>query len=469
MRSRLPKVLHHAGGRSLLSSVVAAAQQVQPERVVVVVGAGRDRVEPHLAEVAPTALPVVQERQGGTGHAVRTVLDALPGLTGTILVTSGDTPLLRGETLERLVRAHRAAGAAATLLTAILDDPTGYGRVLRDAAGGVAAVVEQKDATPDQRAVREINSGVYAFEAEPLVAALQRLSTDNAQGEEYLTDVVGLLRADGHAIAAVAADDPLDVSGVNDRVQLAEAERVLRDRALVAAMRAGVTVLDPASTWLEASVELEPDVTLLPGTRLHGTTCVRTGAVVGPDVTLVDTEVGAGAHVRSATCEGARIGADATVGPYTYLRPGTVLGAGAKVGGFVETKGALIGDGAKVPHLSYVGDAEVGPGANLGAGTITANYDGVAKHRTVVGAHAFVGSDSVLVAPVEVGPGAYVAAGSTVTDDVPAGDLAVARGRQHTSAGWVAKRRPGTSSARAAAEAGERDGQQRGESEGTRA
>jgi bifunctional UDP-N-acetylglucosamine pyrophosphorylase/glucosamine-1-phosphate N-acetyltransferase len=267
----------------------------------------------------------------------------------------------------------------------------------------------------------------------------------------------------------------LDVAGVNDRVQLAAAERVLRDRVLDAAMRTGVTVLDPLTTWVDGSVVLEPDVTLLPGTRLHGTTCVRSGAVVGPDTTLVDTEVGPDAQVRSATCEGTRIGPGATVGPYTYLRPGTVLGAGAKAGGFVEIKGATVGDGAKVPHLSYVGDAEIGAGVNLGAGTITANYDGVGKHRTVVGAHAFVGSDSVLVAPVEIGAGAYVAAGSTVTEDVPAGDLAVARGRQHTSAGWVAKRRPGTASAQAAASAaggggnGHDDGRASGESEGARA
>ncbi|RKS68605.1 bifunctional UDP-N-acetylglucosamine pyrophosphorylase/glucosamine-1-phosphate N-acetyltransferase [Motilibacter peucedani] len=453
MRSRTPKVLHAAGGRPLLGSVLAAAQAVRPERVVVVVGAGREAVTAYLSQAAPTAEWVVQERQGGTGHAVRTALDTLPELTGTVVVTSGDTPLLQGATLERLVATHASSGASATVLSALLPDATGYGRVLRDETGAVTAIVEQRDATDEQLAVREINSGTYAFDAAALRGALARLSTDNAQGEEYLTDVLAILRADGLPVAAVAADDARDVAGVNDRVQLAEAEAVLRERVLLALMRSGVTVRDPASTWVEGSVRVEPDAVLLPGTRLHGSTTVATGAVVGPDATLVDTTVGEGAHVRNATCEGAEIGPGASVGPYTYLRPGTVLGRGAKAGGFVEMKSAVLGDEAKVPHLSYVGDAEIGEGANIGAATIFANYDGVAKHRSSVGPHARVGSDTVLVAPVSVGAGAYTAAGSVITEDVPAGAMGVARGRQRSVEGWVERRRAGSTSAEAAARA----------------
>lgn len=458
MRSRTPKVLHRAGGRPLVGSVLAAAAELEPERVVVVVGAGREQVVDYLT--GQTAYPaplssVVQERQGGTGHAVRIALEALPDVTGTLLVVYGDTPLLRGATLLRLVQAHAEAAADATVLTAVLDDPTGYGRVLRDASGAVTGIVEQKDATAEQRAVQEINSGMYAFDAAALRSALARVSTDNAQGEEYLTDVIGILRTDGRPVGAVVTEDALDVAGVNDRVQLAEAEDVLRGRILEQIMRAGVTVLDPRSTWVEHAVQVGQDATLLPGTRLLGRTTIGAGAVIGPDVTLVDCEVGEGAVVRCSTCEGARIGARASVGPYTYLRPGTVLGDGAKAGGFVEMKNAELGAGAKVPHLSYVGDAEIGEGANIGAATIFANYDGVAKHRTSVGAHARVGSDTVLVAPVSVGAGAYTAAGSVITDDVPPGAMGVARGRQRSVEGWVERRRPGSDSARAAAEAQE--------------
>ncbi|WP_231126888.1 bifunctional UDP-N-acetylglucosamine diphosphorylase/glucosamine-1-phosphate N-acetyltransferase GlmU [Motilibacter aurantiacus] len=453
MRSRTPKVLHAAAGRSLLGHVLTSVREISPARVVVVVGAGRDKVVAHLAETAPEALPVVQERQGGTGHAVRTALEALPDLTGTVVVTAGDTPLLSPATLQALVGTHAATGAAATVLTALLDDPTGYGRVLRDPAGNVAAIVEHRDATPEELAVHEINSGIYAFAADHLRSALAQLTTDNAQGEEYLTDVLAILREQARPVAAVVAPDALDVAGVNDRSQLALAGAALRDRLLLRWMRAGVTVVDPLTTWVDADVELAPDVTLLPGVRLHGRTSVAAGAVVGPDTTLVDTEVGADAVVRSSTCEGARIGERATVGPYTFLRPGTVLGAGAKAGGFVEMKNAVLGQEAKVPHLSYVGDAEVGDGTNVGAATIFANYDGVAKHRTTVGAHVRIGSDTVLVAPVTVGDGAYTAAGSVVTDDVPPGALAIGRSRQGTVDGWVERRRSGTSSAQAAQEA----------------
>jgi bifunctional UDP-N-acetylglucosamine pyrophosphorylase/glucosamine-1-phosphate N-acetyltransferase len=352
-----------------------------------------------------------------------------------------------------LLESHASEGSGATVLTARLADPTGYGRVLRDDAGAVAAIVEQKDADEAQRAVDEVNSGTYVFDAVHLRDALERLTRDNAQGEEYLTDVLAVLRSRGHRVGAVPAADPSEILGVNDRSQLAEAGRVLRDRLLQKWMRAGVTVIDPLTTWVGADVVLEPDATLLPGTRLHGTTTVGAGAVVGPDCTLHDTVVGPGAQVRVTTADSAVIGEGATVGPYAYLRPGTRLGSKGRIGTFVETKNADIGTGAKVPHLSYVGDATIGEHTNIGAATVTVNYDGVAKHRTTIGSHARTGADNMFVAPVRVGDGAYTAAGSVIVSDVPPGALAVARGQQRTIDGWVARRRAGTTSAAAAAAA----------------
>jgi bifunctional UDP-N-acetylglucosamine pyrophosphorylase/glucosamine-1-phosphate N-acetyltransferase len=420
---------------------------------VVVVGAGRDAVTAHLGRIAPSAVPVVQAEQRGTGHACRVALEAVPDVDGTVLVLPGDAPLLRTETLRRLVEEHQSGGAVATLLTAVLQDPTGYGRVLRRPGGAVDAIVEHRDATDEQRLVAEINTSVYAFEAGPLRDALTRLSAGNAQGEEYLTDVVGLFVAAGLTVGALEAP-ALETAGVNDRLQLAAAGRAYNDRLLADWMRAGVTVLDPATTWVDADVELAPDVTLRPGVQLHGRTRVERGAEIGPDCTLTDTVVREGAHVVRAHCAGADIGPGADVGPFAYLRAGAVLGPGSKVGTYVEVKGSEIGPGAKVPHLSYVGDATIGAGANLGAGTITANYDGVAKHRTTIGEHVRTGSDTVLVAPVTVGDGAYTAAGSVIVGEVPPGELGVGRARQRNIPGWVAKRRAGTPSAQAAERAG---------------
>jgi len=450
MRSAIPKVLHPVGGRALVHHAVAAASELDPEHLVVVVGHGRDQVVSLLADVAPKATTVVQEQQLGTGHAVQCALADLPDLRGTVVVTSGDVPLLTTAVLRTLLDAHAEQGNAVTLLTAHLGDPGGYGRVLRAPDGSVASVVEQKDATEAQLGVREVNSGTYAFDAAALSDALARLDTDNAQGELYLTDVVGHATAAGRRVGALAVEDTWVVEGANDRVQLAALHRELNRRTVEAWMRAGVAVLDPATTWIDAGVTLEPDATVEPNTLLRGSTHVAAGATVGPNCLLVDTRVGAGAVVASSTSYGAVIGPEATVGPYTYLRPGTRLARGAKAGGFVEMKNAELGDGAKVPHLSYVGDATIGAGANIGAGTIFANYDGVEKHHTTVGAHSFVGSDSVLVAPLEIADGAYVAAGSTVTSKVSAGELAVARGKQRNIAGWVARRRAGSRTAGAA-------------------
>ncbi|MCU1674468.1 MAG: bifunctional UDP-N-acetylglucosamine diphosphorylase/glucosamine-phosphate N-acetyltransferase [Frankiales bacterium] len=440
MRSATAKVLHPLGGRSMLGHVVAAARALDPVHLLVVVGHGREQVTAALAELDPAATPVVQAEQRGTGHAVRTALDGLE-LDGTVVVVPGDAPLLTADTFRALLDSHARAAAATTVLTAELPDATGYGRVVRDSSGAVTAIVEHKDADDGVRRIREINTSVYAFDAAHLRDALGKLGTDNAQGEEYLTDVVALHRSAGLAVAAHVVPDAPEAMGVNDRVQLAEAARVLRDRINDRHMRAGVAILDPATTWIDADVELEADATVLQNTQLKGTTVVRRNAVVGPDTTLTSTEVGEGAKVTRSTADGAVIGAGATVGPYTYLRPGTRLGKGSKAGAYVEIKASDIGEGSKVPHLSYVGDATVGARSNIGAATVVVNYDGVNKHRTVIGDDVRIGSDTMLVAPVEIGDGAYTAAGSVITEDVPAGALGVGRARQRNVEGWVERKR----------------------------
>ncbi len=458
MRSALPKVLHPLLGRTLLGHALAATADLAADRTLVVVGAGADRVVDHLNTIAPDAVPVTQTQRRGTGHAVRTALATLPEVGGTVVVLNGDVPLLRSETVSALVDAHESAGAAATVLAAEVADPTGLGRIVRGEGGTLQAIVEERDATASQRALREINAGVYAFDATLLRDALGKLSTDNGQGEEYLTDVFGLLVAAGHPVAVHTVADPTEALGCNDRVELVRLRGLLRDRVNTEWMRAGVTILDPATVWIDVTARLAPDAVIDQNTQLRGGTVVGEGATVGPDVTLIDTEVGAGASVVRAHAVESVIGPDALVGPYASLRPGTRLAAGAKVGTFVETKQAVVGAGAKIPHLAYVGDADVGERANVGAGVIFVNYDGTAKYRTQVGEAAFVGSNSSLVAPVTIGDGAYVAAGSAVTMDVPAGALAVARGRQRNVEGWVERRRAGTRSAEAAQRARRPDG-----------
>ena len=439
MRSGTAKVLHELAGRSMVAHVVAAARALDPQHLLVVVGHAREQVTAHLAEVDPAAVAVVQEPQNGTGHAVRVALEGIEDLEGTVVVLLGDAPLLTPESLAALVAAHNVAGAATTLLTSVVDDPTGYGRVVRDPAGRVLRVTEHKDADESVRAVREIATGVYAFSAGPLREALGRLGTDNAQGEEYLTDVVALHREAGLTLAAVTAP-ATETGGVNDRAQLAAAARLLRDRINTAHLRAGVALVDPATTWIDVDVTLEPDCTIEPGVQLRRGTTVAAGARVGPDSTLVATAVGAGASVVRTHADGAVIGARASVGPFSYLRPGAVLGEGAKVGAYVEVKASTIGAGSKVPHLSYVGDTTVGERSNLGAGTVTVNYDGRDKHRTTIGDDVRIGSDTMLVAPVRVGDGAYTGAGSTITEDVPPGALALGRARQRNVEGWAARR-----------------------------
>ncbi|MFB9312786.1 bifunctional UDP-N-acetylglucosamine diphosphorylase/glucosamine-1-phosphate N-acetyltransferase GlmU [Nocardioides plantarum] len=456
MKSKTMKVLHPVGGRSMVGHVLHAVLATDPNRIVAVVGHQREQVGPHIQQLVPDAVLAVQEEQLGTGHAVRVAMDVVGAsgqTTGTVVVATGDTPLLTGDTLREFVHEHLASQAAVSILSGVVDNPFGLGRVVRNDEGDVLAIVEEKDASDVTREIHEINSGILAFDAAFLTDALPRIGNDNAKGEFYLTDAIGLARGDGLTVSAHPTDDVVQTEGVNDRAQLARAGAELNRRIVERWMRAGVSVMDPATTWIDADVVLAEDVTILPGTQLLGATVVGEDAVVGPDTTLKDTEVGAGARVVRTHGELAVIGAGATVGPWSYLRPGTRLGARGKIGAFVETKNAVIGEGAKVPHLSYVGDAEIGEGANIGAGTIFANYDGVAKHRTTVGRHAKTGSNNTFVAPVAIGDGAGTGAGTVVRRDVPPGALAVSAGPQRDLEGWTLARRPGTDQASAAAEA----------------
>jgi bifunctional UDP-N-acetylglucosamine pyrophosphorylase/glucosamine-1-phosphate N-acetyltransferase len=455
MKSSLAKVLHPVLGTPLLGHVLREVGALAPAHTVVVVGHQRERVTEYLAGDFPGVTTAVQTEQLGTGHAVRCALAALaqqgtdPG-SGAVLVTAGDTPLLTSDTLAALLSEHQRTGAKATVLSAELPDPSGYGRILRAGDGSVTGIVEHKDASDEQRAVREINSGVYAFDASALASALARIHTDNSQGEEYLTDVLGILHGDGERISAWVAADPQDVHGINDRVQLAAAARVMADRVNEALMRSGVSIVDPTTTWIAPDVSVGRDVVIERNSWVGPGSSVGAGAVIGPDTTLLATTVGADATVLRSHCDHAVIGAAATIGPFTYLRPGTQLGDKSKAGAYVEIKNATVGHGAKVPHLSYVGDAEIGAGTNIGAATVFVNYDGVHKHRTVVGDDVRIGSDTMLVAPVTIGDGAYTGAGSVITDDVPAGSLALGRARQRNIDGWVERVRPGSPAAEAA-------------------
>jgi bifunctional UDP-N-acetylglucosamine pyrophosphorylase / glucosamine-1-phosphate N-acetyltransferase len=458
MRSATPKVLHPVGGRSLLGHALHAAAGALPDHLVVVVGHGREEVGTHChqvgTELGREVRTAVQDRRRGTGHAVACGVTALPrDATGTVLVSYGDVPLLDAATLRALVAEHDDAGNAVTLLTAEMDDPTGYGRVVRDDKGAVVAIVEQADASLEQLAITEVNSGVYAFDLDVLRSALAQLGTDNAQGELYLTDVVASAHRDGLPVGAVELEDPWLVAGVNDRVQLAAMGAELNHRVLERWMRAGVTVVDPRSTWVDVGVRLERDVTLLPGTQLHGTTTVGEAATVGPDSTLTDVTVGARATVVRTHGSNSAVGPETSVGPFAYLRPGVELAERGKIGTFVEVKNSRIGTGSKVPHLTYVGDATIGEGSNIGASSVFVNYDGVSKHRSVVGDHVRTGSDNTFVAPVTIGDGAYTGAGTVIREDVPPGALAVSSGPQRTIEGWVERKRPGTAAADAAARA----------------
>ncbi|MEO6956725.1 MAG: bifunctional UDP-N-acetylglucosamine diphosphorylase/glucosamine-1-phosphate N-acetyltransferase GlmU [Antricoccus sp.] len=449
MKSTTPKVLHQIGGRTLLGHVLAAAAPLAATHTVVVVGAGRERVQAHISSIDRSIRTVVQERQDGSGHATKVALDSLADLDGTVVVLNADVPLLTAQTIAAFCDAHAEAGNAMTVLSAEVPNPRGLGRIIREGAR-VTAIIEDRDADELQLAINEINAGVYAFDAHALTDALSKVTTGNSQGEQYLTDVLQILVADGHPVGAHVIADYEQTLGCNDRLELAERGRMLNDRILEHWMRAGVTVLDPQTVWIDVDVELQPDVTLLPNVQLHGATRIDSGATVGPDSTLIDTEVGPAATVIRTHAHLAVVGPGATVGPFAYLRPKAILRENAKVGTFVEVKNGDIGAGAKVPHLSYVGDATIGEGTNIGAASVFVNYDGVNKHHTTVGKHCRMGSDNMYVAPITVGDGAVSGAGAVLRADVPSGALAVSGGPQRNIEGWVVNNRAGTPAANAA-------------------
>ena len=454
MRSSRAKVLHEIGGRSLIAHALLAVRGVGAATTVTVIGHEREQVSAAIAELGLDVVEAVQDEQRGTGHAVQIALDALSEQPeGTVLVTYGDVPLLSSETLSALLDDHQRSGDVLTILTAELDDPAGYGRIVRNSDARVVAIREDADADDAERAIREINSGVLAVEASFLRDAVNRLASDNVQGELYLTDIVGLAVGDGRPVGAHVLEDIWQTEGVNDRGQLARLGKELNRRLTAHWMREGVTIVDPATTWIDSAVTLAADVTILPGTQLLGATTIEAGATVGPDTTLRNVEVGPDATIIRTHASDALVGAGASVGPFAYLRPGTEIGRDGKIGTFVEAKNAQLAAGAKVPHLSYVGDVEIGAGSNIGAGTIVANYDGVHKHRTTIGKNARTGSNNVFVAPVTIGDGAYTGGGTVVRKDVTPGALATSAGPQRTMDGWVEANRPGTAAAAAAADA----------------
>ena len=457
MKSAKQKTLHEIGGRPLIGHALHAAAGLNPEHLVAVVGHQREQVSPAVEQIAlqldREVLQAVQEEQHGTGHAVQCGLGPIPDYDGTVIVTNGDVPLLRAETIRGLYEDHTQAGNAVTVLSMRLEDPTGYGRVVRDASGAVTAIVEQKDAAEEQLAIDEVNSGVFAFDGAVLRDALTKLDSNNAQGELYITDVLEIARTAGHKVGAHVAADAGELAGVNDRVQLADAGRELNRRVVEAAMRGGATIVDPESTWIGVNVVIGKNVVIHPNTQLWGATSIADGAEIGPDTTLTNMQVGMDATVVRTHGFDSVIGTGASVGPFTYIRPGTILGAKGKLGGFVEAKNAKIGNGSKVPHLTYIGDATVGEHSNIGASSVFVNYDGVNKHHTTIGSHVRMGSDTMFIAPVTVGDGAYSGAGTVIKDDVPAGALVVSGGKQRNIEGWVEAKRPGTAAAEAAAAA----------------
>ncbi|QIX28843.1 bifunctional UDP-N-acetylglucosamine diphosphorylase/glucosamine-1-phosphate N-acetyltransferase GlmU [Nocardioides sp. JQ2195] len=441
MKSKTMKVLHEVGGRSMIGHVLTAVRAMEPTQVIAVIGTQREQVGPHIHEHMPEAILAVQETQDGTGHAVRVALESIEGrVEGTVVVVTGDTPLLQGDSLRAFAEEHEAAERAVSILSGVVPDPHGYGRIVRNKEGDVEAIVEEKDATPLQRDIGEINSGILAFDAAFLNEALTKIGNDNANGEFYLTDTVGIARDSGLTVGAYAIDDVSQTEGANDRAQLAALGRELNRRIVTQWMKDGVTVMDPETTWIDADVVLNPDVTILPGVQLLGATVIAEDAVVGPDSTLKDCEVGRAARVVRTHGELAVIGDEANVGPFSYLRPGTNLGARGKIGAFVETKNAQIGNGSKVPHLTYVGDAEIGEDSNIGAGTIFANYDGTNKHRTKIGNRTKTGANNTFVAPIEIGDDASTGGGTTVRRDVPDGSLAVSAGPQRILERWNERR-----------------------------
>ena len=442
MKSALPKVLHKAHGLPLIEHVLRASGALNPSSTVVILGHQAETVRQALGP-RPGLHVAIQEPQLGTGHALLQAESVLRNARGTVLLLSGDVPLLRTATLQRLLETHRARGAAVTVLTAVLDDAAGYGRVVRE-DGKIAAIVEHKDATPEQREIQEMNSGIYAFELEPLFDALRQIGSANAQGEYYLPDLVKIYRQRGRVVEAVVTEHPAEVLGVNSRVELAEVAAVLKDARNVGLMESGVTLIDPDSTFVGFEVTVAPDTIVYPNVHIEGKTSIGSNCVIYPGVRIADATIEDDVVINNSCviCE-SRVRAGARLGPFAHIRPQSDVGEHAHVGNFVELKKTTLGAGSKANHLAYLGDATIGSKVNVGAGTITCNYDGTNKNPTVIEDGAFIGSDTQLIAPVRVGRGAYVAAGSSITEDVPADALAIARGKQVNKEGWVSKRKKG--------------------------
>jgi len=441
MKSKLYKVLHEVCGQPLIGHVADALKEVV-ERAVVIVGHGADQVSGYVEQAFPGQFEfALQEEQLGTGHAVMQAEQLLRAEEGITFVVCGDTPLVRAETLQQMVDLHVSSSAAATVLTARLDDPTGYGRIVRDAEGNVLRIVEQKDASEEERSISEINTGTYCFNHQLLFEALKKISNDNAQQEYYLTDVIGILQSQGETVAAWCATDPTEAIGINDRLALAAAEQAMRARILTQHMLNGVTMIDPNNTYIEKKVQIGADTVVHPGVIIKGNTIIGEDCVVGPNSDITDCHIADHVHIRQSVLNQSTVGAHTTIGPFAYLRPGTKLGQHVKIGDFVELKNASLDDHSKVSHLSYVGDAKVGKNVNIGCGAITVNYDGYSKHLTEIDDEAFIGSNVNLIAPVKVGKGAYVVAGSTITHEVSENDLAIAREKQVNKPGYAEKLR----------------------------
>lgn len=438
MRSKLPKVLHKVGGKAMLQHVLDAATVAGCGEKVVIVGHEAELVEQAVGEQAKIAL---QAEQLGTGHAMMQTADALKDFNGTVLILCGDTPLLDGEELKKFCEAHRASGAAATVLTAIMDDPNGYGRIIRDAEGNVRAIVEQKDATPDQLAIKEINTGIYCMECPLMFEMLATLTNNNAQGEYYLTDVLEKLNKAGKKVGGISTADSDMIMGINSRKQLAVAEGAMRQRVLDKLMDSGVTIMDPASTFIESSVKIGKDTIIYPFTWLEGSTVIGEDCEIGPQARFTNVKIGDDNHLQFIYAHDCEVQNHVTAGPYVHLRPDTVIGDRVKIGNYVEVKNSNVGTGTKLPHLTYIGDSDIGSGVNMGCGCITVNYDGKKKHRTVIGDNAFVGCNTNLVAPVTVQANTYIGAGSTITKEVPENALGIARAKQRNIEGWAGKYR----------------------------
>jgi len=456
MKSKSAKVLHEIAGRTIIENLLAAVKPLEAKNLTVVVGSHKDEVIEHLAKIAPKAKTVFQEKRNGTGGAAQLALASHKG-DGTVLILAGDTPLLTTQTLQEFIEVHQTQKNKASVLTALLPDPTGYGRIIRGDDGAILKIVEEKDATESEKDIDEINTGVYLFESKVLSAVISKIQSNNSQKELYLTDVISLLNDQKESVHAIVSNDYTETLGINDRTQLAEVTAIMRDRINNQHMLAGVSIIDPTTTWIDAGVKIEADVVIYPSSAISGETVIKSGAIIGPRTTLVDCEVGSGASVIESFATKSVIGDGAKVGPYTYLRKGTVLDSDSKAGAFVEIKNSTVGKGSKVAHLSYVGDAQIGQESNIGAATVFVNYDGEKKHQTKIGDQVRIGSDTMLVAPVTIGDGAYTAAGSVINEDVPAGAIGIGRARQVNILGWVLKKRKDSKSAAAAKKAGAKE------------